>query len=187
MLLTLIRHGETIWNALKKVQGQIDIALNDEGIAQAIELAKSLDQTIEEYSAIYCSALQRAIKTAEIVHGKHQKIPIIQDARLNSRNLGDYAGRTIEDIKAEDPENFQKWRSGDPTFRPPKGESTEEMIIRTHQFLDHLKTSYSPNAKIFIVSHRENIGGFFRILNVAQSGIDPLNAIKNCTPYDCFL
>jgi probable phosphoglycerate mutase len=187
MQLTLIRHGETVWNALQKVQGQIDIQLNEEGIAQALQLAQKIDEIINQYAVIYCSKLQRAFQTANIIRGNHSHIPIIEDRRLNSRDLGDFSGRTLEEIKAEDPIIFEKWRGGDPSFRPPNGESTKEMLSRTQDFIRNLKTEYKSTSKIFIVSHRENIGAFFRILNIHQAGSDPLHKIENCTPYDCFI
>ena len=183
MLLTIIRHGETTWNILNKVQGQANPPLTQAGIDQAQEFADSFAESIREYAAIYSSTLQRAMKTANIIKGSSE-LPVIGDIRLNSRSLGDFSGKTLKEIKQADPETYALWTSGDPSFCPPNGESTEELLDHTQDFIAFLRQSYPNDAKIFIVTHRENISAFTILINGAPMEENPLETIKNCIPYE---
>ena len=180
MDITLIRHGETPWNSLGKVQGQADIPLSDLGIQQAQKLHFQMQSQLSTYTAIYTSPMQRASQTAHILQGS-SKIPIIADDRLNSRNLGDYSGRTLEDIRNQSPATFALWRNGDPSFRPPNGESIREMIDKLQAFLTFLSMEYPPDSKYFIVTHRESVGALMNLLGTAPN--DVLTGISNCVPY----
>ncbi len=88
-MLYIMRHGQTEWNAVHKLQGQTDIPLNDQGRAQA-------EKAREEYRDIpldlcFCSPLLRAKETAEIVL-RGRKVPIVTDDRLKEMNFGVYEG-----------------------------------------------------------------------------------------------
>lgn len=179
--LTLIRHGSTPWNAQGLVQGHADSPLNEEGIQQAERLAESLKTTILEYAAIYCSPLQRAYKTAEIVQN-HSAVPLFPDNRLISRDLGLFSGKTLDTLKQTHPELYKLWVKGDESFCPPQGESTESLNRRTKDFLNFLWGKYKSTDKILIVAHRENIGSIMKVVGFKFSG-DPLKAVDNCTPY----
>lgn len=94
-MLYIMRHGKTDWNALRKLQGRTDIALNDEGRAMARAAGK-------KYSGVhldicYCSPLKRAKETAELFFdqynsGANADIPIITDSRLMEMSFGIYEG-----------------------------------------------------------------------------------------------
>jgi broad specificity phosphatase PhoE len=183
MKLVLIRHGETTWNVMGKCQGQADPPLTLEGIQQAKVFADQLKTTIHDFSAIYSSQLSRAKVTAEII-GEGTQIPIILDRRLNSRNLGDFSGMTLGEIKAYQPKEFKRWISGDPTFRPPNGESTAELMDFTKSFLQEIQQKYPKTAKLLIIAHRENIAAFTVAITGKQPKDNPLQSIKNCTPYE---
>ena len=86
------RHGETDYNAEKRVQGWLDIPLNNNGIAQAYELAKKLSDI--KFDCIYSSPLSRALKTAEIVCEKTPTKIILEDG-LKERNLGAFSGKIV--------------------------------------------------------------------------------------------
>ena len=110
--ITAIRHGETTWNVDEKVQGQADPPLTHNGVQQALSLAKTLANSIENYAAIYSSERQRASKVAEIIKNQ-SSIPIILDSRLNSRSLGVFSGMTLQEVSQNYPDLYKKWRSGD--------------------------------------------------------------------------
>ena len=107
-----IRHGETLWNTQNRIQGHIDIGLNEKGRLQASLVGKSFlgaDNPIAEIAAIYSSDLQRALHTAEQIAQAIQ-LPITQDIRLRERHFGDFEGKTWADIDEHSPEVSLKWR-----------------------------------------------------------------------------
>ncbi|MFT5875057.1 MAG: broad specificity phosphatase PhoE [Clostridium sp.] len=105
--LTLVRHGETEWNALGKFQGCKDINLSKEGILQADYLKKRFDN---KFDYIYTSPLKRAMQTAEII-SKSSKIKPIIESDLREINFGEWEGLTIKEIESNFPEKFIEWRN----------------------------------------------------------------------------
>lgn len=67
MKIYFARHGQTDWNIQRKVQGTTDIPLNENGIRQAQELCKNLEDRKISFEKIYTSYQTRAVKTAQIV------------------------------------------------------------------------------------------------------------------------
>jgi len=91
--ICLVRHGETAWNAERRIQGQLDIPLNANGVAQARATANSLLH--EEFAAVYASDLARAHHTAEaIAHVMHLAVTL--------RSVGDGVIATVQDIDDRD-------------------------------------------------------------------------------------
>ena len=104
-MIYLIRHGQTDWNLDRKLQGQTDIPLNDNGRGQAEEVAKEIaDLKIDR---IISSDLLRAKETAEIINKKIGAV-ISFDKRLREVNYGDYEGKLIETIKDEEWDVFNQ-------------------------------------------------------------------------------
>jgi probable phosphoglycerate mutase len=188
MLLNLVRHGETTWNEVGKVQGQADPPLNKSGIEQAQIFSKEIQKEIQNYKKVYTSTLQRAVKTAEIITKSmtykrgNKGIDIELDQRLNSRDLGIFSGMTLAEIKNKYPEHYTKWISGDVTFTPPEGESTTQMLERIKSFLMDLKSKFDESDKIMIVSHRENLGAIIYLIT-GNKLANPLEGIKNCNSF----
>lgn len=89
MKLIIARHGATEWNALDRLQGDIDIPLSLLGQMQAQQLADALNE--EPIDAIYASALQRTQATAKPI-AKRKRLPICVDARLNEFDWGIFKG-----------------------------------------------------------------------------------------------
>ncbi|MHA1521769.1 MAG: histidine phosphatase family protein [Promethearchaeota archaeon] len=180
MELTLIRHGETPWNLVDKIQGQADIPLSESGIHQAQTLHDQMQALLSNYTAIYTSPMKRALKTAQVLRGSNQ-IPLIIEERLKSRNLGDFSGQTLDEISRRTPKIYALWRSGNPKFCPPNGESTRETLDKLGAFLTTLSTTHPPNSKIIIVTHRESVGILMHLLG--KDTTDALTGIANCVPY----
>ena len=91
MEILVIRHGQTDWNALGKLQGKTDIQLNDIGRQQAKETIKLIKD--ENIDVIITSPLKRAKETAEIIN-KNFEVTIIEDNRLIERGFGKNEGLT---------------------------------------------------------------------------------------------
>lgn len=121
--LLLVRHGETAWNADGRLQGHLDIALNDVGRAQARRLAAALADEREPIDIIYSSDLARALQTAQAV-ADATGAPLIATPALRERDFGAFQGRSFAAIEAELPREAERWRRRDPDWAPPgAGES----------------------------------------------------------------
>src|ERR1700712_3864322 len=95
-----IRHGETAWNVDSRIQGQLDIPLNDRGRWQVDQLALGLAG--EESAAVYASDLSRAYETAQAV-ARAAGRPIVTDTGLRERGFGAFEGLSYDEINAKWP------------------------------------------------------------------------------------
>jgi probable phosphoglycerate mutase len=122
-----IRHGETAWNVEGRIQGQLDVPLNDTGRWQVHRLALAIAD--EGVCAIYSSDLLRAFETAQAVaHGCGQ--PITTDTGLRERGFGIFEGMSYAEIDRRWPEQAERWRRRDPDFCAEGGESLREFSER---------------------------------------------------------
>ncbi|WP_240620132.1 histidine phosphatase family protein, partial [Peribacillus acanthi] len=92
--ICLIRHGETDWNSLGKLQGRTDIALNKQGILQAEECRQFLKES--KWDLIVTSPLLRAKQTAEIIN-QDFNVPLIEMKEFLERDYEDAEGMTINE------------------------------------------------------------------------------------------
>jgi probable phosphoglycerate mutase len=130
--ILLIRHGETAWNAERRLQGHLDIALNAEGERQAAALAEAL--VGETVDAIVASDLMRARQTAEaIARRRGQQVAL--DPLLRERCYGGFEGLLYSEIAARFPVEFAAWQARDvDAVLPPgtnRGESFREFYARS--------------------------------------------------------
>ena len=129
-MIALVRHGETDYNREPvRVQGRLDVPLNDRGRAQARELAERLRNEKQRFTALYCSDLSRSRETAAILGAALGLEPTV-DARFSESDRGDWEGRTWTDIQHDDPAAYAAWRAAGPQFRFPGGESLAEQLQR---------------------------------------------------------
>src|ERR1700756_5018462 len=106
-----VRHGETAWNVDTRIQGQLDVALNDTGLWQARRVARALEE--EPIAAIYASDLARAWQTAEAI-AQPRGIEITADSGLRERAFGLFEGLTFADVRTALPDQAHLWRTRDP-------------------------------------------------------------------------
>lgn len=130
-----IRHGETAWNVDTRIQGHLDIPLNDTGLWQARQLARALAD--EPVAAIYTSDLQRARATAQAV-ADTTGAPLTPEPDLRERSFGHFQGRTFAQIEAELPEDALRWRKRDPHYAPEGGESLTALRERINATVHRL-------------------------------------------------
>ncbi|WP_338770687.1 histidine phosphatase family protein [Massilia sp. METH4] len=121
--LLLIRHGETAWNAVRRLQGHLDIGLNDAGRRQAAALARAL--ATEPLAAIVSSDLERARHTAEAVAEYHH-VPFHVDHELRERGYGAFEGLLYTEIEERYPEDFAAWQGRHVDAVMPHGERLAE-------------------------------------------------------------
>ncbi|TVY04582.1 histidine phosphatase family protein [Cohnella terricola] len=138
-----VRHGITEWNKRGMIQGITDIPLSTEGLQQARLLADRLAHDAERWNGVYCSDLQRAAQTGEILANK-LGIPLIKDVRIRERSFGEAEGTT-------EPERISRWG---PDWRRtvPDQESDDEIRIRGHDFVREFAEKHSGEAWL-VVSH----------------------------------
>jgi len=117
-LLLCIRHGETDWNAARRIQGHTDIELNARGLAQAEALAQALaGQTLH---AVYSSDLRRAHRTAEPL-ARERGLALRFDPALRERAFGSFEGRSFTELETLHAQDCERWRKRDPDWGAPGG------------------------------------------------------------------
>ena len=133
----VFRHGETNWNREERFQGQLDIPLNEHGVAQARRLIEPLKR--QRIQAILSSDLSRALATAETI-ADPLGIRIFSDARLREAHLGIAQGLTRAEIEAKlGVQWVDRWRSvqlTDADLSYPGGESGRAIMERTFACLE---------------------------------------------------
>jgi len=156
--LIVVRHGETVWNAQGRQQGQLDSDLSPLGRRQAQAIADRL--AAEKFEDLYSSDLGRAYRTAECIARKtgHQ---ITTDRRLRERNMGIFEGLTISEIHQQYPDEYRRFLSGDPDYVIPGGESARQRHDRTTRCVDEIAPRYLGRSLV-IVAHGGVLSGFFR-------------------------
>ena len=159
-----IRHGETLWNVDSRIQGHLDISLNDTGRWQAERLGLALKD--EPIAAIYASDLSRAHDTALAV-SRHTGVPVQAEPGLRERSFGEFEGRTFAEIETKLPEQAQRWRQRDPTFTPAGGESLLMLEARVLSVAARLAAQH-PGEQIALFAH----GGVMDILYRAATRLD---------------
>jgi probable phosphoglycerate mutase len=128
--IVLIRHGETAWNAERRLQGHIDIALNAEGQRQAEALAGALADT--DFDAIVASDLQRAAQTAHAL-ARRQGLAVLADPGLRERCYGRFEGLLYAEIAQRFPVEFAAWQARDIDARMPDAERVAESFRQFYQ------------------------------------------------------
>jgi len=167
-----IRHGETLWNVDSRIQGHLNIGLNDTGRWQAERLGMALKD--EPIAAIYASDLSRAHDTALAV-SRHNGVPVQAEPGLRERSFGEFEGRTFAEIETELPEQAKRWRQRDPSFTPAGGESLLMLEARVLSVAARLAAQH-PGEQIALFAH----GGVMDILYRAATRLD-LQAARTWT------
>jgi len=152
--LYLVRHGETDWNAARRIQGRTDITLNDEGRAQARRAADLLAR--RRWDGVYSSPLSRAHETATIIADRLGLGDVTDVDDLVERDYGEAEGMSFEQIEALYPEGV----------RAPGQETREQVAARVVPALLALAEQH-PGEKLVVVSH----GGAIRsVLQTVEPG-----------------
>src|SRR6478609_3369380 len=124
--LVLLRHGRTAWNAEGRIQGQLDVEIDETGHAQAAAVAPHL--AAPRPVALWSSDSARARQTAAYV-AKEADLEPTYDARLREYFLAGWQGLSHADVSDADAELFARFRAGD-FDAVPGGETTAEVSAR---------------------------------------------------------
>ncbi len=160
--ITAVRHGETAWNAVTRLQGQLDIDLNDLGRWQAERAGAALASSALQ--VIYSSDLCRAHHTAQAI--ARQCGIALPDIRihpgLRERCFGRFEGLTYAQVDDLHPEEALRWKQREPAWAPPGGESQTQVFERVHAALSAIAAAH-PGEHIVIVTHGGVLDVFYRL------------------------
>ncbi len=166
--IILIRHGQTAWNKVERIRGQVDIPLDETGWAQA---GVTAERVVEEWKpvAVYSSPLQRAVQTAQAIARR-----LGQEVRpvpgFNDMNFGQWQGLSPEEVERNWLEMAHAWLEVPHTVTFPGGENLQQVRERSmaalHQVIGQHKAE-----DIVIVTHTV----VNRVLLLAALGLDNSN------------
>lgn len=145
----LIRHGESQWNVIRKIQGQKDISLTDKGVEQAKLIGDRL--TKEKIDKIYSSDLERAYNTAKIIGNKIGINPIPKKD-FREINFGVWEGLSNDKMMAEYYDEVYLWRKEPEKLNIQGAENLYQVQKRAMDFLNPILAN-EENQNILIVSH----------------------------------
>ena len=162
--IIVIRHGETDWNAERRMQGFIDIALNSAGQRQASLLATALQS--EAFDRIIASDLQRAVATAQAI-ASPRGVPLLTDPQLRERCFGAFEGLRYDEINLHYPGEHAAWLARQVDARYPPGRHPAET----------LREFYARSVAAVIGHAQQNAGK--RIAIVTHGGV--LDCLYRCS------
>jgi probable phosphoglycerate mutase len=146
-----VRHGETAWNVDTRIQGQLDIGLNDHGLWQADRVGHALAE--EAIDHIYSSDLARAHTTAQAIARQAKPPRTVQlHPGLRERGFGTFEGETWADIAEKWPDESRRWKQRDPHFAPPGGETPTQLLARVQATVDDIASRHA-GEHIVLVAH----------------------------------
>lgn len=155
-----IRHGETAWNVDTRIQGHLDIPLNETGQWQARRLARALAAR-DAIHAVYTSDLLRAHDTARAI-ADATGAPLATHAGLRERSFGVFEGKTYAEIESTWPEESERWRKRELHWAPSGGESLVQVRARIERTLHELVARH-PDEQIVLVAHGGVMDQLYRL------------------------
>ncbi|MDX6765260.1 MAG: histidine phosphatase family protein [Candidatus Methylacidiphilales bacterium] len=165
--LTLLRHGETVWNREGRMQGHGDSPLSPDGEHQVEALARRMAGSSSSFTHLYSSDLGRAMSTAEAI-ARRTGLEVLPAPELRERAMGLFEGLTREEVRIRHPGAYAAWKTQDPTRPSPGGESIEASTARMLAFCQTLAERHR-GGHVVAVSHGGVMAGFLRhILGIPE-------------------
>ena len=170
MLFYLIRHGESLYNAEARIQGQSDVALSPLGLRQAEAIANALAD--ERIDAVFASPLRRAMQTAEPIAAR-LGLTIQGDDRLKEIHAGIFQGLLWAEIEDKFPDAARPWREQHPDFVIPGGESRRALMVRGRAVFESIRESAF--RRVAVVSHGGILAASLKALLRVPAEINPFS------------
>ncbi|QIR28975.1 2,3-diphosphoglycerate-dependent phosphoglycerate mutase GpmB [Kluyvera genomosp. 3] len=173
----LVRHGETRWNAERRIQGQSDSPLTAKGERQAVQVG----ERVRTYGIthVIASDLGRTRRTAEII-ADACGCGVTLDARLRELDMGVLEQRHLDSLTAEE----EEWRrlvvNGTPDGRIPQGESMQELSERMHAGLAAC-LDLPPGSRPLLVSHGIALGCLVSTILGLPAHAERRLRLRNCS------
>jgi len=150
MRLLLARHGQSVWNEVRRFQGRLDPELSALGRAQARALGGALAPF--RVRAAYVSPLRRARETAEIAL-RGAGVPLVAIDELRELSLGEWEGRTIDEIRSRDGDPYRAWVRAPLDCPPPGGEPLSEVCERVLRVVERIAAAHPNGDDVLVVAH----------------------------------
>jgi len=148
--LLLARHGQSVSNAVRRFQGVQDVALSELGERQAAALGQALRH--RRVTAVYTSPLERARRTAEIaVEGLG--LSVTQVHELRELSLGDWEGRTVEEISRLPGDPYTQWVRDPVACLPPGAEPLADVQLRVVGAMSDIAAAHPNGQEALVVCH----------------------------------
>ncbi len=169
--ILLSRHGETEWNAVRRVQGWTDIPLSTRGQAQAEALASRLSRI--PLAAVYSSDLSRAAQTAAPAAARHG-LTVQATPELREKGFGDWEGLTQADLERDYPDLWHRYHvARDQNVLVPGGETFSQVQARMAAVLSRVLAAHpGPEETVLLVGHGGS--GRMLVLEALQVGLPML-------------
>jgi probable phosphoglycerate mutase len=168
--LCIVRHGETAWNAEHRVQGQLDIPLNEIGLRQAQAVGSALKE--ERFDALYSSDLARARQTADPI-ANLLSIEVLVEKNLRERHYGIFERLTYAEVRKKFPEDYARFEARDPEYAFRTGESLRDFSARSIAVISKIVNRHKDQS-VLVFTH----GGVLDKLYRHITGL-PLSAERN--------
>ena len=166
MKLLLVRHAETDWNLNRRYQSYSDVPVNQNGVQQALSLAKRLSK--ERIDAIYSSDLWRAMETANCIAREYKPVLAVQsDPRWRELSFGKWEGLNHEEIQAGWQTEVNAWYADPVNSCPPEGETMRQLSERVCSAWNDLQSKHK-DENVLLVSH----GGAIQVLLCMLLGVE---------------
>ncbi|MFT4417014.1 histidine phosphatase family protein [Fredinandcohnia humi] len=155
-VVCLVRHGETAWNAIERIQGRTDIPLNEVGIKQA-EACREYFREHRDWDVLFSSTLTRAKQTAEIIN-EGLNLPFYQMEDFVEISFGEAEGMTIEERRSTFPNGIS-----------PNEEPNDVLLGRVFKGLSNIQREY-PKQRVILVAHGGVINAILEHLSNGELG-----------------
>ena len=177
--LCLIRHGETPWNAERRLQGHTDIPLNAKGALQARQMAQALKDIKLSFDVLYTSDLKRAADTANAIvelFGVEAQV----DSALRERHFGALQGLSISEAPSLQPDIWQAHLARDLEHDLGGGESIQQFGMRVQNALDKIQERHAGKT-ILLVSHGGTLDMMYRIASKQALSAERVASVPNAS------
>ena len=170
MIFYLIRHGESLYNAEGRIQGQSDVELSPLGLRQSEAIADALAG--ESIDAVFASPLRRAMQTARPIAAR-LGLEIECDDRLKEIDAGIFQGLLWSEIEAKFPGEAGPWRRQEADFAIPGGESRRDLMVRGLAAFEAIRERSFQ--RVAVVSHGGILAGALKALLRIPAEVNPFS------------
>lgn len=167
-----VRHGQTQWNLINKLQGSLDSPLTKLGISQAIMLRNKFKNDNINFSHIYTSPLGRAHHTADLI--SDGSIPILFLSEFQEFNLGKMEGKNYQDFEIAQPREYFNFFNQPEKYDSSsiEGESYQALFLRIKKGLEQLITHHKNGDVVLVVTHGITLRGICSYLSTQTLSLE---------------
>eukprot|EP00262_Sarcandra_glabra_P010477 TRINITY_DN2575_c0_g3_i2.p1 TRINITY_DN2575_c0_g3~~TRINITY_DN2575_c0_g3_i2.p1 ORF type:complete len:249 (-),score=38.07 TRINITY_DN2575_c0_g3_i2:394-1140(-) len=159
--MIVVRHGETSWNSCGRIQGHLDVDLNEAGRQQAMAVADRLSKE-SKIAAVYSSDLKRAAETAQMIANACDLVELMQDPMLRERHMGDLHGLIFREAAKLKPNAYKAFVSPNSNQEiPGGGESLDQLYERCTSSLESIAKKHR-GERVVVVTHGAVIETLFK-------------------------